>query len=356
MAQKLDNDFWLFLYLQITSGQIGKQVLLDSSSGNIAAPTNGTGLFRATNTGNTSADKITDNFYDIDVNVLQNFLTPEIDVNANWYGTKSTGQQILLGYMSNPDVSGTQINILKFGENNTLFGSKPLTNTNTKYHTLLFNNNSPSTSSTLIIDYFYQGSILSAQASTTVNQLGNYIYQLRSDLVYDTITIEFISKSTSRTNIVGIIQTDTPITPENLVCFGENSMVLTPNGEVPIQNLKQGDQIYDENLNVQNVEFIAKRTIFPSKNLNKYSIPIQIKQGQLGKNIPNTNTIVSSAHLIKHNGLMVPASSLGTELEIDTIITYYNVKVNNYSTMIVNGLISETLDTSNDSKVYSKVY
>lgn len=353
MAQKLDNNSWLFLYPQITGGLIGKQVLLDSTNGIITTPTYGNGLFRATNTGLIFADKVTDNFYDVSVGVLQNNLTPEIDVKANWFAEKSTGQQTLLGYMSDPSVSGE--NALIIG--NSSFGSNGLTNTTTKYHTLLFNINSASTSGNIGIIYRLGNTDINND-SVSVNNLGNYIYQLKNDIVYDNIIIGFASSTifNYRTNLVGLLQTDAPVTPENLVCFGEGSMVFTPSGEVPIQNLKQGDQVYDENLNIQTVEFIAKRTVFPSKSLNKYSVPIEIKQGQLGENVPRLDTIVSSAHLIKHNGQMVPASSLGSELEINTPITYYNVKVSNYSTMIVNGMVSETLDTSNDSKVYSKVY
>lgn len=354
MAQKLDNNSWLFLYSQITGGLIGKQVLLDSTDGIITYPSYGNGLFRATDTGNVNDDKSTDNFYDIGVQVIQNYLTPEITIQSNWYAEKQLGQQILLGYMSNPTVSGILVNLIQFGGSD-IGGS--LTDSTTKYHTLLFNNNSPSISCTLVIDYYYQDNIVSGQQqSVTVNELGNYIFQLRNNIVYDSIRVDFDSSNTLRTNLVGMLQTDTPVTPQNLVCFGVGSMVFTPSGEVPIQNLKQGDLVYDENLNIQTVEFIVKRTIFPSKSLNKYSIPIEIKQGSMGENIPRLDTVVSSAHLIKHNGQMVPASTLGTEMEVNTPITYYNVKVSNYSTMIVNGMVSETLDTSNDSKVYSKVY
>lgn len=362
MAQKLDNNSWLFLYSQITGGLIGKQVLLDSSNGIKTFPIYGNGLFSTTDVSGNSdlvinQKKIIDNFYDVGVGIVQNYLTPEIPVSANWYAEKQNKQQILLGYMSNLFTT-TQVNIIQFG---IPVIAKPLTNTNInlqggKYHTLLFNNNSPSVSSTIIINYFLDGSQLPDQESVTVNQLGNYIYQLKNNITYNSIRVSFNSNSTSRTNLIGLLQTDDPVTPENLVCFGEGSMVLTPNGEIPIQNLTEGDFVYDENLNIHTVEFIAKRTVFPSKTLNKYSIPILIKKGELGENVPHIDTIVSSAHLIKHNNQMVAASTLGSELEFNSPITYYNVKVSNYSTMIVNGLIAETLDTSNDSKIYSKVY
>lgn len=364
MAQKLDNNSWLFLYSQITGGLIGKQVLLDSSNGIITKPVYGDGLFSTTDVSGNSVSvinqkKIIDNFYDVFVDVQQNSLTREIPVSANWYAEKENKQQTLLGYMSDPTVTSEMVNIIRFGSRGT--GGKPLTNTNInleggKYHTLLFNNNSPSVSSTIIINYFFDGPQLPYQESVTVNQLGNYIYQLKNNITYDIIRVSFNSNTTLRTNLIGLLQTDDPVTPENLVCFGEGSMVLTPNGEIPIQNLKEGDFVYDENLNIHTVEFIAKRTVFPSKTLNKYSIPILIKKDELGENVPHIDTIVSSAHLIKHNNQMVAASTLGSELEFNSPITYYNVKVSNYSTMIVNGLIAETLDTSNDSKIYSKVY
>lgn len=353
MAQKLDKNSWLFLYSQITAGLIGKQVLLDSSSGIIDNPIYGTGLFRATDSsGGVVVDKLTDNFYDITVKVLQNYLTPEITIQSNWYAESQSGQQTLLGYMSNPTVSGTQVNIIQFGD----ASGNPITNSTAQYHTLLFNNNSPAISCTVIVNYYLNNTNLAQQQSVTVNELGNFLFQLRNNILYDSIRVNFESNDSLQTNLVGLLQTGEPVTPDNLVCFGAGSMVFTPSGEIPIQNLTQGDHVYDENLNIQTVEFIAKRTVFPSKNLNKYSVPILIKQGQCGKNVPHTDTIVSSAHLIKHDGQMVPASSMGSELEYNTPITYYNVKVTNYSTMIVNGMVSETLDVSNDSKVYSKVY
>ena len=350
MTHKLDNLDWLFLYSQITGGEIGKQLLFDSSGGIITTPTYGSGLFRATNTDtqqldNSSSNKSTDNFYDVTVEIVANYLTAEITPQCNWYAEASSGSRTLLGYMTNPTQTGL----------NTIMIN--ITESTTKYHTLLFNINT--SSFTANIDVYYRvGSTIVGTTAASASELGSYIHPLNSILTYDNILIQFSSDSTipNRINIVGLIKTDNLVTAGNLVCFGENSMVLTPSGEVAIQTLKQGDEIYDEHLNIQTVEFVAKRTIFPSKSFNKYSVPYEIKQGQLSENVPNRDTLVSAAHLLKHNGQMVPASTLGTVLEINTIFTYYNVKVNNYSTMIVNGLVSETLDNSDDSKVYEKIY
>lgn len=354
----LDSSTWKFLYPQITSGQIGQQCLFDVNNGvpNTSLYTRGNGLF---NGGDTA---VAENFYNLTVNVEIGKFTNESLVVANYYAQKQNLSYSLLGIMGNQPTEST------LGNGNITFSN--FSEQDTKFHTLLFNTNipNPSDTTTIITISYYEGlnikSILT-QIITVVaaNNNKNFIYTLTKsvggpgDLTYwNTISIAVARGSNLTTNIVGILKTTEQLTPENLVCFAENSMVFTRDGEVPIQNLKKGDLVYDENYNLQTVEFVAKRTVFPSSSVNKYSIPYKIKQGQLGENIPSRDTIVSSAHLIKHDGKMVPASELGTPVDVSSPITYYNVSVSNYSTMIVNGIVSETLDTSNDTKVYEKTF
>ena len=350
----LDNSTWNFLYSQISTGQIGKQCLFDVNNGVpvINTYTKGAGLFDAGGT---------DNFYPLTVFVDNNKFTNESIVIANYFAQKQNGSYNLLGIMSNEPTLGN------LGPANITFGG--FTNQDTDFHTLLFNTNIPypDASTGIITVEYYEGlTIKPPSQPINVSQLDNdknYIFNLRksqglpgSPTYWDTILLNIIRGSNITTNIVGILKTSYQLTPDNLVCFAENSMVFTREGEVPIQNLKKGDIVYDENFNLQTVEFVAKRTVFPSKSVNKFSIPYEIKQGQLGDNLPSKNTIVSAAHLIKHNDKMVPASQLGTPYYFDSPLTYYNVSVSNYSTMIVNGLVSETLDTYNDTKVYEKMY
>jgi len=350
----LPYSYLVLTYGQIVTGQIGKQALLDSSVGIQANPTYGNGLFRATNTGNPIQDRLRDNFYTGLTFNTNSFFTNESQLLGNYYGQNSFGINTLLGYMS----TVPQVN---FPGSISISGFQDQDN---QYHTLLFNTNALNASAVFVITYFEGNTITLTEpinvSSTPAGQ--NYIYNLTQSAetpgdtgYWNNILINVTNATTYTTNIVGILKTPNLLTPQNMVCFAEDSMVFTPNGEVAIQDLKQGDLVYDENYNLQKVEFIAKRTFFPSKS-NKYSIPYEIKKNQLGENVPNKDTIVSASHLIKYEGKMVPASQLGTEAEINSAITYYNVSVSNYSTMIVNGMVSETLDTSNDKKVYEKIY
>lgn len=279
---------------------------------------------------------------------------------ANYYAQKKDSSKTLLGLMVKPDALSQNVNIT--------FSFANLQNTATDYHTFLFNFNAPNASTSFTIRYFDSLNAILQTDTVSVNQtVGDYIYQLHHGQILKAgvglktytridILLNLNTANIQTTNVVGLLKTIAPVTPENLVCFAENSMVFTPNGEVPIQNLKKGDLVYDEYLNVHTVDYVAKRTVFPSASLNKYSLPVEIKQNSLDENVPNKDTIVSSAHLIKHNGQMVPASELGSVYNMESMITYYNVSIKSYGTMIVNGMVSETLDISTDSKVYEKVY
>lgn len=346
----LGSQSWKFLYSQITSGEIGTQILFDSTILK-ATPTYGDGLF-ATGSGS----EATDNFYTgLGVSIV-NFssITNESLVLANYYAQKQNSSYNLLGYMTNP--------VIPEGEfpNNPQFRIINFTDTTTMYHTLLFNSNMPNSNVTIELTYFTSGNVSLGTQLITTSNIGsngyNYIFNMvRSPTVpWTRVGINVTQAANRATNIVGILKTPFLITPSNLVCFAKDSMVLTINGEVPIQDLKQGDQVYDEYLNINTVQFVAKRTVFPSDSINKYSMPVVIKKDSLDFNVPNRDTIASSAHLIKHNDQMVCASELGEELDVDTVITYYNVAIENYGTMIVNGMVTETLDAKNNSKMYEK--
>jgi len=340
-AQKLDAKNWTFLYNQIINGEIGYHALFVGTPQANPSIANG-GIFKANSTESY-------NYTNLTFSVDNNKLTTDNIILANFNAIDDTQNNYLLGYMGKNQAGSASFLISNF------------ILTNTEYHTLLFNTNFPYDTTALIQISFYNSGAPVSSINFSLNITDspdagqNYIVNLPKSNLWNEILISVPTSTSYSTNIVGILRTTFQLTPDNLVCFAENSMVLTPNGEIAIQNLKQGDIIYDKNYNHQNVEFIAKRTVFPCKSINKHSIPIEIKQGHLGNNVPNRDTIVSSAHLIMHKDEMVAAYKLGQSVEIESVITYYNVSVSNYSTMIVNGLVSETLDTSNDQKVYEKM-
>ena len=147
---------------------------------------------------------------------------------------------------------------------------------------------------------------------------------------------------------------------DKLPCFMPGTLISTPTGEIPIENLKDHDIIYDENNNEVQIIKVHK---WETTNFVKTNIPYIIPAHSLKKDYPTHDTYVSPYHKIKlPNGdfkrlinfnlpfIKQCRNSNGylqlNDKNIDKII-YYNFILKNNSNFIANNLIVESLNESN---------
>jgi len=151
--------------------------------------------------------------------------------------------------------------------------------------------------------------------------------------------------------------------PNSIVCYSKGSLILTKNGFVPIENIKNGDKIitsgkihknkylsYHDKLKVEPVIWVSKFKVF---DLNSHSRPICIKKDALGKNQPFRDLYVSPGHNLLLEGKMVTAKKLvnGETIYQDNEcdkVEYYHLECENHSGIFANGILSESyLDVNN---------
>jgi len=147
---------------------------------------------------------------------------------------------------------------------------------------------------------------------------------------------------------------------DKLPCFMPGTLISTPVGEVPIENLKDHDIIYDENNHEVKIIKVHK---WETTNFVETNIPYIIPAHSLKKDYPTHDTYVSPYHKIKlPNGdfkrlinfnlpfIKQCRNSNGylqlNDKNIDKII-YYNFILKNNSNFIANNLIVESLNESN---------
>ena len=169
-----------------------------------------------------------------------------------------------------------------------------------------------------------------------------------------------------------------PIPPEPpVVCYAKGTLILTKNGYVPIENMKAGDKVITngkiyKNKNVKLEKIKTEPVLWVGKfkvnKLNSSSRPICITKNSLTKNFPFQNLYVSPNHSIIIDGEMVLAKDLINEITIyqDSEcedVEYYHLECENHSTVIANGIVSESyLNMDNRSvfeislKIYRKKY
>jgi hypothetical protein len=146
----------------------------------------------------------------------------------------------------------------------------------------------------------------------------------------------------------------TPTTTK-VVCYAKGSKILTPNGNIPIEDLKAGDnvisrgQIKGVTCNVRDpaVKPILWISKFTLANLSNLSRPICIQKNALGENTPFEDLYVSPDHRILLGNLAVTAKELVNGKTIvqtfdQNTVTYYHLELDHHSVVIANGVLAET--------------
>lgn len=146
----------------------------------------------------------------------------------------------------------------------------------------------------------------------------------------------------------------------DIVCFAAGTMIRTDKGEVAIQNLSKGDMIWTRDNGFQPLRWIGVSHLDAVDLAAKPKLlPIRIKAGALGVNMPVADLVVSPQHRVLVRSaiaqrmfgtaeVLVPAKHL-TELpgiDVDatvTSISYHHLMFDAHEVVLSNGAESESL-------------
>lgn len=207
---------------------------------------------------------------------------------------------------------------------------------------------------------FYDGEI----ETTIVNVPAGWelrLEDIQEDSSYETPSYKSLSYQVFNTegDPVGTLSIRTNDT-QGVPCFCSGSMILTPEGMVPIETLRQGDLVVTKDHGSQSIRWIGSRvldsvTLGHQPNLR----PIRIKKSSLGENMPAEDLVVSPQHRIlvrsKIAGnmfgsaeVMVAAKLLleldGIEIAHDlTEVSYHHILLDAHEVIFANGAETESL-------------
>ncbi|MBF9048194.1 hypothetical protein LSUCC0031_13815 [Rhodobacterales bacterium LSUCC0031] len=143
----------------------------------------------------------------------------------------------------------------------------------------------------------------------------------------------------------------------NVVCFAAGTRIMTDQGEVPIEDLVEGDLVLTRDDGLQPVRWIGKRKVDATGNL----APIRIAAGTFGN---DRDLRVSPQHRILVTGwqaellfgedeLLIPAKALVNETTIsrqpiDTVV-YCHVMFDRHQIILSEGMWTESLHTGKEA-------
>ena len=129
-------------------------------------------------------------------------------------------------------------------------------------------------------------------------------------------------------------------------CFLAGTNILTEHGYRKIEDLQIGDKVKTVDGELEEIKWIGKQTRHRSTAHPLRSLPIQIKAGALGNNLPRRDLFVSPDHSILIEGLLINAGALENGVSIVKTYpekyVYYHIELENHTLLDAEGVPAES--------------
>ncbi|RJE80722.1 hemolysin [Paracoccus sp. JM45] len=164
----------------------------------------------------------------------------------------------------------------------------------------------------------------------------------------------------SKNTYVAQVSFDPSIYDLEIICFATGTMIRTENGDVAVEDLRAGDMVWTRDNGFQPLRWAGTSHLNASDLAAKPKLlPIRIKAGALGLNMPSMDLVVSPQHRVLVRSaiaqrmfgtmeVLVPAKHLtelpGVDVETDvTSISYHHLMFDAHEVVMSNGAASESL-------------
>ena len=194
---------------------------------------------------------------------------------------------------------------------------------------------------TLVLDGF------AATSDTYVNGTGLELSNGTS-----TITIDVVgSFATTNFNVI-----DPPANTTislNAPCFAAGTRILTPRGEIAVEQMQEGDQVILADGTRAPVVWIGYRSINIARHPNPESVlPVLIMADAIFDGVPRRDLLLSPDHAVFFDGHLIPAKTLINGVTIRQIdrrsVTYYHIELPEHAVLVAEGVACESyLETGN---------
>ena len=145
--------------------------------------------------------------------------------------------------------------------------------------------------------------------------------------------------------------------PAPLFCFLGDTMIATVDGQKAVKDLAAGDVVLTASGAVAPVCWVGASTVSRVFADPARVLPVRVKAGALGENLPVNDLMVSPGHALLLDGVLVQAGALvnGTSIVIETampvVFTYYHVQLDSHDVLLAEGVAAESfLDGAEDMR------
>jgi autotransporter passenger strand-loop-strand repeat protein len=136
-------------------------------------------------------------------------------------------------------------------------------------------------------------------------------------------------------------------------CFAAGTRILTPRGEIAVENLVIGEMVITKDGEDAPIKWIGKRKLDLSRHPHpEQAQPIFFEADSLADGVPSSELILSPDHALYLDGVLVPAKALVNGQNIRQLnrqtVTYHHIELERHSIIFAESTPVETyLETGN---------
>ena len=133
-----------------------------------------------------------------------------------------------------------------------------------------------------------------------------------------------------------------------VMCFLAGTRIATPDGEKPVESLRAGDLVLNPAGKPAAIRWLGISTVATRFADPRRSMPIRIKAGALGDELPRRDLLVSPAHALYFAGILIQAGamvngvSIVREPAMPERFCYYHVEMETHQLILAEGAATET--------------
>ena len=138
-------------------------------------------------------------------------------------------------------------------------------------------------------------------------------------------------------------------TGDFMTCFAKGTLIATPQGEIPVEDLVIGGEVLNSAGLATPIKWIGRQTVYPYFVQEKARL-IRMNAGSLGDGLPHSDLTVTADHAMLVDGVLCNASALLNGVSITQIskqdlgdsYTVYHIETETHEIILANGAETET--------------
>ncbi|MEJ0016382.1 MAG: Hint domain-containing protein [Acetobacteraceae bacterium] len=96
----------------------------------------------------------------------------------------------------------------------------------------------------------------------------------------------------------------------SVLCFCVNTLIRTPGGQMPVQDLAVGDEVMTERGVARRIVWIGTGRVLATRGRRNAATPVIVRKGALADNVPTRDLRLTKGHALFLDGALIPVEFL----------------------------------------------